>query len=325
MNRLRVVVISPLLLTLFATTASAECRVGAVGAQGQRPWFASDRSVLRGRGVRLTKGMVNKRKRDSQRDRRTGRESGESTSSASPTLWTRESEQASQEESRPETRRRDVGSFGCVRRSASRSEATIALNVARGAFDRHRRPARAEGRPAVRAAVIATPDPVIVINAYRQYYGAYHNHKEWLAYSAAVLFLGGASALVFRKDFLPDVKLVPIWCFSSRLLIGIVLLLTAIAAAFFVRFQFRGRERAADIVAGCNEVDLLGIGAGGLRASGRYRDRTRFGSRLPVVLDRAALRTYRHRRCFEGPRRSEYATYFLMVLWSLMVFWRFLS
>lgn len=145
--------------------------------------------------------------------------------------------------------------------------------------------------------------------SYRDYYGTYHNHKEQMAYGGTILYLGAASAVIFKGS--------AIWGCDVPTPVLIGLFLGAFLAALsFVAWQLRKRELAADIVLAC--TTLL---------------RTRVGepdTALPTEPDqykgldfpRALADRLRHinaeRKLLGGPRVSEAVTYFALVLWSVL-------
>jgi hypothetical protein len=87
---------------------------------------------------------------------------------------------------------------------------------------------------------IQPPEPDrSTLTALTSYQGTYHNHKEQLGYAAAVLYAGGAAALVFGPD---PWRSYPPW---AKGLFLILLAMTGVAGLFYVFWQFRLRAIAA--------------------------------------------------------------------------------
>jgi hypothetical protein len=72
------------------------------------------------------------------------------------------------------------------------------------------------------------------------YQGTYHNHKEQLGYAAAVLYVGGAAALLFGPD---PWSSYPSW---AKGLFLAQLAMTGVAGLSYVFWQFHLRSMAAD-------------------------------------------------------------------------------
>lgn len=84
-----------------------------------------------------------------------------------------------------------------------------------------------------------------LVLSYRDYYGAYHHHKEQMAYTAAVLYLA-ASAVVVRQTS-------KIWQLP-RLMLVALLVFSAAGGFAFVIWQLRNREFAAKMVLACTTI-----------------------------------------------------------------------
>ena len=85
------------------------------------------------------------------------------------------------------------------------------------------------------------------IESFRDYFGAYHHHKEQMAYAAASLYLAGSTAVVFNAH---DIMAVA----DRRPLVLVLLAATSGLAFLFVYWQLEKREIAAGIVEACNHL-----------------------------------------------------------------------
>ena len=91
-----------------------------------------------------------------------------------------------------------------------------------------------------------TPNPFEVLAGLRDYYGTMHNHKEQMAYVATALLFGGLVTLGVQN---PTVAVIAAHLWATGLLAG-----GGIGILCFIWFEFRARETAADIVAGCMQA-----------------------------------------------------------------------
>lgn len=154
-----------------------------------------------------------------------------------------------------------------------------------------------------------------LIRSYRDYYGSYHHHKEVMAYSVTVLYLGGTAALVFQDP--------PIWTwFSPSALLFILLGVSSATAFAFVVWQLRNREFAADMVAAC--TDLAARWLINQPTPADLQERTFRGRQWPDALVRQMNSIVNTRRWWEGPRISEILAYVIMGSWTLLVLARVL-
>ncbi len=91
------------------------------------------------------------------------------------------------------------------------------------------------------------------LTSHRDYYGAYHHHKEQMAFSAAALYLAGTAALVLQDK--------PAWCVVAPVwALYMALGVSTVVAFVFVAWQFALRGDAEKIVRHCNKLlaaDLL--------------------------------------------------------------------
>ena len=80
---------------------------------------------------------------------------------------------------------------------------------------------------------------------HRGFYGQYHQHKEKMAYSASVVYIAGAAALMYADtDSLGSDK-------GLKITFAIVV---AVAAFAFVIWQLRLRRLASDVVEACERI-----------------------------------------------------------------------
>ena len=89
------------------------------------------------------------------------------------------------------------------------------------------------------------PDEIIA--SHRDYYGSYHHHKETMAYGAATLYIGAATAVILegRKMFETS---------NSQYVLPTLLFLSLIVGHAFVIWQLVNREIAANIVRAATTV-----------------------------------------------------------------------
>lgn len=146
-----------------------------------------------------------------------------------------------------------------------------------------------------------------LVATYRDYYGTYHHHKEQMAYAATVLYLAGATTVAFTGPQIWQYP-VPAWLISG------VLLATAVVAFFFVWWQFRQREFAADMVAACTTLAAWSVAS--TLANPDLSTKSYKCHDFPAVLVQRLEDTARKRGRTGGPRRSEGITYLIMGAWS---------
>ena len=90
-------------------------------------------------------------------------------------------------------------------------------------------------------------DPVAQVLSHRDYYGAYHHHKEQMAFASVALYLGAAATVAFQeKPFWTEVK--PTWPLYVALAVSTAL------GFFFVAWQFRMRADAERVVEMCSAI-----------------------------------------------------------------------
>lgn len=146
-------------------------------------------------------------------------------------------------------------------------------------------------------------------------YRSYHDHKENMAYTSAVLYLSAASSVAFAGSKVWEVG--PQARLLSALLISIV-----VTAFVFVWWQLRNRRWAANMVRACIdlETELVSSPATLDITPSRYD-----GLTVPKCLvDR--LTGIASNRCFlRGPLLSEIATLFVMLIWTVLAALRILS
>ncbi len=90
-----------------------------------------------------------------------------------------------------------------------------------------------------------TPDEIMV--AHRDYYGSYHHHKEIMAYGAATLYIGAATAVILKGRGVFGIG-------DSRCVLSTLLVLSFIVGHAFVIWQLANREVAANIVRAATTV-----------------------------------------------------------------------
>jgi len=147
-----------------------------------------------------------------------------------------------------------------------------------------------------------------LVLSYRKDFGSYHNHKEQMAYGAAVLYLASAAWVIVQAEQIWKWHLPPVAVVS---LLGV----SAAAAFAFVIWQLRNRERAADIVSACTTLAaqlVSGASTSESVTSVEYEGNV-FPKALADELDRIAM----SRKPLAGARISEFITYVVMVAWSL--------
>ncbi len=152
--------------------------------------------------------------------------------------------------------------------------------------------------------------------SYRDYYGSYHHHKEQMAYTATTLYLGAATAAIFKgHDILGS---------GSQTPIIVIMLIAGVLAGFsFVAWQLANRRRAGDIVSACTALLAKQV-AGELdkpdMSRRRYCDQD-FPKFLVDQLDHVAD----SRRLFRGAGPSETITWIAMGLWTMLAALRICS
>ena len=152
--------------------------------------------------------------------------------------------------------------------------------------------------------------------SYRDYYGSYHHHKERMAYTAATLYLGAATAAIFEgHDILGS---------GFRTPIIVIMLVAGVLVGFsFVVWQLGNRRRAGDIVSASTSLLAKQL-AGELEkpdmSRWRYWDQD-FPKFLVDQLDHVADL----RGLFRGAGPSETITWIAMGLWTLLATLRICS
>jgi len=147
-----------------------------------------------------------------------------------------------------------------------------------------------------------------LVLSYRKDFGSYHNHKEQMAYGAAVLYIASTAWVIGHAE--------EIWKWHLPPVAAISLLGISVAAAFaFVRWQLRNRERAADIVSACTIVAAQLVSDASM--SERVTSVEYEGNVFPEPLADELDRIVRSRKPLAGARISEFITYVIMAAWSL--------
>lgn len=143
----------------------------------------------------------------------------------------------------------------------------------------------------------------------RQYYAAYHNHKEQMAYAGTALYLAALTAVALSPGTM--------WLPSIRTLLyakGVVAL--AVVGFAFVGWQLRNREYAANIIQACGD-ELTRA----LSPQHGYLDLTptKVGYHaFPAFLAERVRGIDAGRLWLEGPRVSEAITYLVMLIWFVV-------
>jgi hypothetical protein len=133
---------------------------------------------------------------------------------------------------------------------------------------------------------------------HRDFYGAYHHHKETMAYSATALFLGGMSTFIV-SDFWHQ------WPRDHKVALAAGIMVTTALTLGFVLWQFQQRLIGSDMVAACTdltadwitappiETDLQALELDGHRwpaaLTTRFRQRRQRGLWLPRDLSILAV------------------------------------
>jgi len=163
-----------------------------------------------------------------------------------------------------------------------------------------------------KSASIALLSPYDYIQTEITHLGAYHNHKEQMAYAATTLYLAGATALTFAKP--PKALAFPtiLWI----LFVGMVVL-TEAAGIAFVLWQLRLREKAAKM-----QRAFETLATRWLNQSPTKDDlKQEFDKGRPIVycfgeaLDKVE-KGHAHKGA-DDPRLPRYITVAVMVMWGL--------
>lgn len=155
-------------------------------------------------------------------------------------------------------------------------------------------------------------DPDEIIASHRDYYGAYHHHKERMAYGVATLYIGAATAVILKgRDVLGGG--------DPRCVVSMVLALSFLVGHAFVIWQLANREQAANIVRAATAV-LSRLA----RPNGPAPDMTTTpwqGLELPRVLVEELNSPARPGSFLGGARTASVLTVVAMLGWSLLAVW----
>lgn len=139
----------------------------------------------------------------------------------------------------------------------------------------------------------------------------YHAHKEQMAWVGTALWMTAASYLLVQEP--------RFWNMYSQKWLVYAAIATALIAGFaFVRFQFKRREQAAAYSNAC-----MNVAARWLTRSPTEKellpDPVEKGIEFPAAVTAEVKSQLESWRGFEGPRVSEYLTYFVMAVFAIMV------
>ena len=143
------------------------------------------------------------------------------------------------------------------------------------------------------------------LESYRDYYGAYHNHKEQMAYGATVFYLGAATwGALSGHSALPVGGL--------RTFTLVVFAVAAAGALSFIAWQLDRRRVSAVIVAACNRLLAQPPQLPGAGTAATYARVT-----LPSYLAGAADQVSKQGLGKRGPIVSEIVTWVVLLAWTV--------
>ena len=141
------------------------------------------------------------------------------------------------------------------------------------------------------------------LTSYRDIFGAYHNHKEQMAYLATTLYLSAATWAAFEGPS-------SLGSGSARIAMALLLSFSPLAASTFVIWQLWKRRLAADIVEACNSLLATKLDDQLTEA------RPYGGVQLPSRLVEAIIAKNDERPSWHGPRPSEAITVTVILVWT---------
>jgi hypothetical protein len=146
--------------------------------------------------------------------------------------------------------------------------------------------------------------------SYRNYYGAYHHHKEQMAYGATVLYLSAASAIILKGT-----SIWPRNC-VQRLLAFEIFILAFLFTMAFVIWQLNNRKLASNIVFACTTLLQMRLSNNKCELStetDQYKNLD-----FPKALSERLRALDKDRKVFGSPRASEIITYSALILWTIL-------
>lgn len=150
-----------------------------------------------------------------------------------------------------------------------------------------------------------------MILSYRDYYGSYHHHKENMAYTAATLYLAGATTLV--------VKGAAIWDWGQEWFVIALLLISGVLGFAFVCWQLYQRAIAADVVMACTSVITMLLASDKSRKSDLL-PKSWHGIPVPKILFDELKSMAQNRKLLSGSRLAAIFTLLALIVWSVAVY-----
>jgi len=150
-------------------------------------------------------------------------------------------------------------------------------------------------------------------------YGSYHHHKELMAFRIVIIYLLGATALVIQGELFWR----KFYNSFEFFVVAIAIILSAVGAFKYVRWQLKNRQIAADLVVACTNLatHLLANPESDKEemepTSLKGEDWIRPESQLPKALVDAYEKTRDKKKYSGNPIVSEKLTYGFMGLWTL--------
>jgi hypothetical protein len=151
-----------------------------------------------------------------------------------------------------------------------------------------------------------------IMAAHRDYYGSYHHHKEAMAYGAATLYIGAATAVVLKGGELLGTG-------DSRCVISMLLFFSFVVGHAFVIWQLVNREVAANIVRAA--TTLLSRLPCPKTPEPDTTATLWHGVELPRVLVEELSSSSRKGGFLGGARTASVLTVVAMLGWSLLALW----